>query len=75
MSDTINQNLMRIGDAAATLGQEANASQRLSEALEQAAHHPGKRAGSTANLMETEAKNPHRCGLFFNMVVCYWLDQ
>ena len=37
VSDTINQNLMRIGDAATTLGQEANASQRLSEALEQAA--------------------------------------
>jgi methyl-accepting chemotaxis protein len=33
VSDTINQNLMRIGDAATTLGQEANASQRLSEAL------------------------------------------
>ncbi|MBC6488425.1 methyl-accepting chemotaxis protein [Aeromonas hydrophila] len=37
VSDTINQNLMRIGDAATTLGQEANASHRLSEQLEQAA--------------------------------------
>ena len=37
ISDTINQNLMRIGDAATTLGQEANASHRLSEQLEQAA--------------------------------------
>ncbi|MGL6465962.1 methyl-accepting chemotaxis protein [Aeromonas hydrophila] len=37
VSDTINQNLMRIGDAATTLGQEANASHHLSEQLEQAA--------------------------------------
>ncbi|MGS3150465.1 methyl-accepting chemotaxis protein [Aeromonas sanarellii] len=37
VSDTINQNLMRIGDTATTLGQEASASHRLSEALEQAA--------------------------------------
>ncbi|WDL83263.1 methyl-accepting chemotaxis protein [Aeromonas bestiarum] len=36
VSDTINQNLMRIGDAATTLGQEASASHRLSEELEQA---------------------------------------
>ncbi|WP_323939146.1 methyl-accepting chemotaxis protein [Aeromonas hydrophila] len=37
VSDTINQNLMRIGDTATTLGQEANASHHLSEQLEQAA--------------------------------------
>ncbi|MGS3139218.1 methyl-accepting chemotaxis protein [Aeromonas sanarellii] len=37
VSDTINQNLMRIGDTATTLGQEASASHRLSEVLEQAA--------------------------------------
>ncbi|AKA16009.1 methyl-accepting chemotaxis protein [Aeromonas hydrophila] len=37
VSDTINQNLMRIGDAATTLRQEANASHHLSEQLEQAA--------------------------------------
>ncbi len=37
VSDTINQNLMRIGDAATTLGQEAYASHHLSEQLEQAA--------------------------------------
>jgi methyl-accepting chemotaxis protein len=36
VSDDINQNLMRIGDAATTLGQEASASHRLSEELEQA---------------------------------------
>ena len=36
VSDDINQNLMRIGDAATTIGQEASASHRLSEELEQA---------------------------------------
>ncbi|MGY3923737.1 methyl-accepting chemotaxis protein [Aeromonas jandaei] len=37
VSDDINQNLMRIGDTANVIGQEANASHRLSETLEQAA--------------------------------------
>ncbi|AHE48230.1 methyl-accepting chemotaxis protein [Aeromonas hydrophila 4AK4] len=37
VSDTINQNLMRIGDTATSLGQEASASHLLSEELEQAA--------------------------------------
>ena len=37
VSDTINQNLMRIGDTATALGQEASASHLLSEELEQAA--------------------------------------
>ncbi|MGR1254455.1 methyl-accepting chemotaxis protein [Aeromonas veronii] len=37
VSDTINQNLMRIGDTANVIGQEASSSHQLSEALEQAA--------------------------------------
>ncbi|HHQ4686382.1 methyl-accepting chemotaxis protein [Aeromonas veronii] len=37
VSDTINQNLMRIGDTANVIGQEATSSHQLSEALEQAA--------------------------------------
>ncbi|HHQ4554567.1 TPA: methyl-accepting chemotaxis protein [Aeromonas veronii] len=37
VSDTINQNLMRIGDTANVIGQEACSSHQLSEALEQAA--------------------------------------
>ncbi|MFQ1749848.1 methyl-accepting chemotaxis protein [Aeromonas veronii] len=37
VSDTINQNLMRIGDTANVIGQEASFSHQLSEALEQAA--------------------------------------
>ncbi|WP_421301069.1 methyl-accepting chemotaxis protein [Aeromonas veronii] len=37
VSDTINQNLMRIGDTANVIGQEASSSHLLSEALEQAA--------------------------------------
>lgn len=37
VSDDINQNLMRIGDTANVIGQEANASHQLSETLEQAA--------------------------------------
>ncbi|MFM5428603.1 methyl-accepting chemotaxis protein [Aeromonas veronii] len=37
VSDTINQNLMRIGDTANVIGQEAISSHQLSEALEQAA--------------------------------------
>ncbi|MCE9850044.1 methyl-accepting chemotaxis protein [Aeromonas allosaccharophila] len=36
VSDTINQNLMRIGDTANVIGQEASSSHQLSEALEQA---------------------------------------
>ncbi len=37
VSDDINQNLMRIGDTANVIGQEASSSHQLSEALEQAA--------------------------------------
>ncbi|WAG06620.1 methyl-accepting chemotaxis protein [Aeromonas jandaei] len=37
VSDDINQNLMRIGDTANVIGQEANVSHQLSETLEQAA--------------------------------------
>ncbi|MEV3811338.1 methyl-accepting chemotaxis protein [Aeromonas allosaccharophila] len=37
VSDSINQNLMRIGDTANVIGQEASSSHQLSEALEQAA--------------------------------------
>ncbi|MGG2298392.1 methyl-accepting chemotaxis protein [Aeromonas veronii] len=37
VSDTINQNLMRIGDTANVIGEEATSSHQLSEALEQAA--------------------------------------
>ncbi|ATL93714.1 chemotaxis protein [Aeromonas sp. CU5] len=37
VSDAINQNLMRIGDTANVIGQEASSSHQLSEALEQAA--------------------------------------
>ena len=37
VSDDINKNLMRIGDTANVIGQEASSSHQLSEALEQAA--------------------------------------
>ncbi len=67
VSDTINQNLMRIGDTANVIGQEASSSHQLSEALEQAATALASQLESAAYLSGCQRQKPASDrGLFYD---------